>query len=291
MVAQRTKMLCEQKVMCRPVRPVLGSTGWGSPYLWSGVSLSPPPSQIPNILILRYVSHRMQNVILRLRQSNRNEDSTRNACSPHNGHADWHPLTGTRRNIITTWSHGDQSPGASPFLWGALSPDWKIDRRHRGCGVEKHLWKSLFIYALSPLIRLANWMSLGMMVTRFAWIAHKLVSSKIPTRYASEASWIAWIADDWNRRSALNSWAISRTNLWNGSFLTRSSVDFWYFRISLSDTVPGRNLWGFLIPPAEGCAFRAALVARVFLGAFPPVDFLAVCFVLAILFFWVDFFG
>ena len=33
-----------------------------------------------------------------------------------------------------------------------------------------------------------SWMSLGMMVTLLAWMAHKFVSSKSPTRYASEAS-------------------------------------------------------------------------------------------------------
>lgn len=36
--------------------------------------------------------------------------------------------------------------------------------------------------------------------------------------------------------------------------------------------------------PAEGALFLAAFVANCFLGAFPPVDFLAVCLVLAILF-------
>ena len=44
-------------------------------------------------------------------------------------------------------------------------------------------------YALSPRILLANWMSLGIIVTLFAWIAHKLVSSNKPTRYASLASY------------------------------------------------------------------------------------------------------
>ena len=37
-------------------------------------------------------------------------------------------------------------------------------------------------YALSPQIRLASWMSLGMMVTRRAWMAHRLVSSNRLTR-------------------------------------------------------------------------------------------------------------
>jgi hypothetical protein len=39
------------------------------------------------------------------------------------------------------------------------------------------------------------------MVTRFAWIAAKLVSSNKETRYASLASWRARTADDWKRRS------------------------------------------------------------------------------------------
>ena len=38
-------------------------------------------------------------------------------------------------------------------------------------------------------------MSLGMMVTRLAWMAQRLVSSKRPTRYASEASWSARTAE------------------------------------------------------------------------------------------------
>ena len=37
---------------------------------------------------------------------------------------------------------------------------------------------TLTLYARSPLIRLANWMSFGMMVTRLAWMAHKFVSAK-----------------------------------------------------------------------------------------------------------------
>ena len=39
------------------------------------------------------------------------------------------------------------------------------------------------------------------MVTRLAWIAAKLVSSKRETRYASAASWSAITAEDWKRRS------------------------------------------------------------------------------------------
>ena len=89
-------------------------------------------------------------------------------------------------------------------------------------------------------------------------------------------------AELWKRRSVLKSWAISRTNLWKGSFLIRSSVLFWYLLISRRATVPGLYLCGFLTPPVAGALLRAALVASCFLGAFPPVDLRAVCFVRAI---------
>ena len=58
-------------------------------------------------------------------------------------------------------------------------------------------------------------------------------------------------------------------------------MDFWYLLISLRATVPGLYLCGFFTPPVAGADFLAALVASCFLGAFPPVDFLAVCLVLA----------
>merc|ERR1712224_951651 len=119
------------------------------------------------------------------------------------------------------------------------------------------------------------------MVTRLAWMAQRLVSSKSPTREASEASWRAITAEDWKRRSVLKSWAISLTRRWNGSLRMRSSVDFWYLRISLRATVPGRYLWGFFTPPVDGADLRAALVASCFLGALPPVDLRAVCLVRA----------
>ena len=79
----------------------------------------------------------------------------------------------------------------------------------------------------------------------------------------------------------MKSWAISLTRRWNGSLRMRSSVLFWYLLISRRATVPGLYLWGFLTPPVAGADFLAALVASCFLGAFPPVDFLAVCLVRA----------
>ncbi len=92
------------------------------------------------------------------------------------------------------------------------------------------------------------------------------------------------MAEDWNRKSVLKSCAISLTNRWNGSLRMRSSVDFWYLLISRRATVPGLYLWGFFTPPDAGADFLAALFASetCFRGAFPPVDFLAVCFVRAI---------
>ena len=48
--------------------------------------------------------------------------------------------------------------------------------------VKKFLIKSAAFYARSPRILLASWMSFGIIVTLFAWMAHKFVSSNRPTR-------------------------------------------------------------------------------------------------------------
>ena len=88
-------------------------------------------------------------------------------------------------------------------------------------------------------MRRASWISFGIIVTRLAWIAHRFVSSKRPTRYDSEASCSARMAVDWKRRSVLKSCAISRTSRWKGSLRMSNSVLFWYLRISLKATVPG----------------------------------------------------
>ena len=61
-----------------------------------------------------------------------------------------------------------------------------------------------------------------------------------------------------------------------------SRLTFWYRLISRRATVPGRYLCGFFTPPAAGADLRAALAASCFRGAFPPVDFRAVCLVRAI---------
>ena len=77
---------------------------------------------------------------------------------------------------------------------------------------------------LSPRMRLANCRSFDMIVTLFAWIAHRLVSSNSDTKYASAASCKASTAWLWKRTSCLNSVAISLTKRWNGSFLISKSV-------------------------------------------------------------------
>ena len=95
------------------------------------------------------------------------------------------------------------------------------------------------VWLSSPRIRRARWMSFGMIVMRLAWSAHRFVSSKSEVRYASAASCNARMACVWKRTSVFIVCATSRTRRWNGSLRMRRSVDFWYFRISRSATVPG----------------------------------------------------
>ena len=105
------------------------------------------------------------------------------------------------------------------------------------------------LYACSPRIRLASKMSFSMMVTRLAWMAHKLASSNSLTRYASATSWRHRIATDWNRRCVLKSWAISLTNLWKGSFRMSSAEVFWKWQMSCRATVPALYRWGLTCLP------------------------------------------
>ena len=113
------------------------------------------------------------------------------------------------------------------------------------------------LYACSPRIRLASRMFFGMMVTRLAWMAHRLASSNSLTRYASTASWRHSIAADWNRRSVLKSWAISLTNLWKGNFQMSSAEVFWKWWMSCRATLPALYLWGFTCLPCilTSCIF------------------------------------
>ena len=63
---------------------------------------------------------------------------------------------------------------------------WTVGR-WRGTGqwtgdVRVGGWVGGLNHARSPRMRRASCMSLGMMVTRLAWMAHRLVSSNRPTR-------------------------------------------------------------------------------------------------------------
>ena len=49
-------------------------------------------------------------------------------------------------------------------------------------GKKDQSYDSGDVYARSPRIRLASWISFGMMVTRLAWMAQRLVSSNKPTK-------------------------------------------------------------------------------------------------------------
>ena len=130
-------------------------------------------------------------------------------------------------------------------------------------------------------MRLANWTSLGIIVTLLACMVHRLASSKRDTKYASAASCRHMMVLPWKCMSVLpTSWAISRTSRENGSFRIRSSVLFWYCRILQRATVPGRYLLVFLTFPAFRNSFHGALppmVGRSFLwaGSSPKADGLA----------------
>ena len=119
------------------------------------------------------------------------------------------------------------------------------------------------------------------MVTLLAWIAHKLVSSNKPTKYASDASCKAKTAEDWNRKVSLEILGDFSDQSLERQLSDEQFVDFGTCGFSLNATVPGRYLCGFLTPPVAGADLRAALVASCFLRALPPVDLRAVCLVRA----------
>ena len=85
-------------------------------------------------------------------------------------------------------------------------------------------------------------MSLGMIVTYLAWIAHKLLSSNRLTRYALLASCNAIMAVPWNCTPVKNCCPTSWTSCMNSNFLINSSVLFWYFLISRNARVPSLYL-------------------------------------------------
>ena len=110
----------------------------------------------------------------------------------------------------------------------------------------------------------AIWMSLGIIVTLFAWMVQRLVPSMRPTIYTSAASCRHTIALPWKCKPYLpTSRAISQTNCKKGSFWMRSSVFFWNCQISWRATVPGWYFLGFLTLPAWRNSFWGALPPTV----------------------------
>ena len=124
----------------------------------------------------------------------------------------------------------------------------------------------------------ANWMSLGIIVTLLACMAHRLASSKRDTKNASSASCRHMMVLPWKCMLVLpTSWATSRTSHEKGSFRIRSSVLFWYHLILRRATVPGQYLLVFLTFPAFRNSFCGALppmVGQSFLqaGSSPKAD-------------------
>ena len=110
----------------------------------------------------------------------------------------------------------------------------------------------------------ANWMSLGIIVTRFACMAQRLASSMRLTKYASAASCRHTMVLPWKCRSYLpTSRAISWTSREKGSFLIRSSVLFWNCQISRRATVPSWYFLVFLTFPTQRNSFWEALPPTV----------------------------
>ena len=107
-------------------------------------------------------------------------------------------------------------------------------------------------------------MSLGIIVTHFASMAQRLVSSMRPTKYASAASCRHIMALPWKCKSYVpTSRAISWTSCEKGSFLIRSSVLFWKCWISQRATVPGQYFLVFFTFPAWKNSFWGALPPMV----------------------------
>ena len=91
-------------------------------------------------------------------------------------------------------------------------------------------WKSLILHA--------NYMSFGMIVTRFVWMAQMFACSRSPTRNASPASCNASTAELFNFSPSLCFCTISLTSLWKGTLWMRRSAPFWYFWISFRACIP-----------------------------------------------------
>jgi len=103
------------------------------------------------------------------------------------------------------------------------------------------------VYAMgtSPRILRANCISRRVMVTHFRWRQHKFESSMRFTTYASAASCNAEMVMLCIRRVGSIVLQISRQTRPKATLGMIMSVRLWYFLISASAFVPGRNRYGF----------------------------------------------
>ena len=103
------------------------------------------------------------------------------------------------------------------------------------------------LYDRSPRRRRARARSFGWIVTRLAWMAAKLVSSKSETRYASAASWRAMTADDWNRKAVYEG-VISMFKLCEDVKETNLEVLSDFTNETLEGELADEQLGGLLVP-------------------------------------------
>ena len=118
-----------------------------------------------------------------------------------------------------------------------------------------------------PRKRWIRCISRRMTVTRFACIATRLLSSRKPMMYDSTVFWSASTASTVNRRLEAHSFTSRRNGAWGIHFAT----DLCCLKISRRAIVPGRYRRFFSPMFPVGALFRAARVAKSFLGVSPPV--------------------
>ena len=100
--------------------------------------------------------------------------------------------------------------------------------------------------SVSPLILLANCMSLGIIVTHLACIVHRFISSNSHIKCNSAASCRVKTAPIWMLYQGDACCNNSLTTLRNAILEINSSVDLWNFWISHNASVPSWYLLAFL---------------------------------------------
>ena len=170
-----------------------------------------------------------------------------------------------------TWVYNDTGQGSNPGIivwWLHITREQHDNKQWQylhNTNIQDHEGSRNISTPLFTLIWHTSDKSLGWMVTHLACIAQRFMSSMSLTSQASMASWMANNAVAWKQRSILKSCATSLISLATHSFLHSNSVLFWYLLICWSATVPGQNLWGFLMAPVNASLL---LLPGFFLGRF-----------------------